>query len=106
MAIRHPSFQIPIPARRPATVDAPAHVPRPDPQAQRFDRAMLLIEQGHWSQAFDEMSGLASGGHAAAARIALMLARRGAWLFGGRFTASRQEQLRWQHIDEQSAGSS
>jgi hypothetical protein len=38
---------------------------------------------------------LANRGHPAAARIALMLVRRGTSLFGGTFTATPEEQAHW-----------
>jgi hypothetical protein len=73
-----------------------------DTMAQRFDRAIQLLEASHWSQAFAELSELANHGHPPASRIALMLARRGTSLFGGAFPATRQEQARWQGNGERS----
>jgi hypothetical protein len=71
------------------TTAAPGH-------AARFDHAIGLLEAGEWSLAFDALGALANLGHAPAARMALMLAHRGAVLFGGSFPATRREQDRWQ----------
>jgi hypothetical protein len=70
----------------------------PVSQAMRFDHAIGLLEAGEWSHAFAALSALADHGHPAAARMALMLVRRGAAVFGGHFPASRQAQDRWQHF--------
>ena len=67
-----------------------------DTPAPRFDQAIELLESGHWSRAFAELSELANQGHPPASRIALMLARRGGSLFGGAFPATRQARARWQ----------
>jgi hypothetical protein len=66
-----------------------------DTPAQRFDHAMRHFETGHWHEAFAELSVLANRGHPVAARIALMMVRRGTSLFGGTFTATREEQAFW-----------
>ncbi len=66
-----------------------------DATALQFDQAMRRFETGHWSRAFEELRALANREHPAAARIALMLVRRGTSLFGGTFTATREEQARW-----------
>ena len=62
----------------------------------RFDRAIDLLEADHWSQVYAELCELANEGHPPASRIALMLARRGASLFGGAFPATPQQRARWQ----------
>ena len=70
----------------------------PVSQAMRFNHALGLLEAGEWSHAFAALSALADHGHPAAARMALMLARRGTALFGGHFPASSQERARWQRF--------
>ncbi len=69
-----------------------------DAMALRFDEAMHLVTHQQWAPAFDVLAGLANAGHPAAARMALMLARRGAVLFGVRFAATAQDKLRWQQL--------
>lgn len=64
-------------------------------RARRFDEAMRLMEDGHWSLAFTRLAALADADHPQAARIALLFVRRGALLFGGTFGASPQQRERW-----------
>jgi len=71
-----------------------------DPTSRRFQQAIEALETGCWSEAFSALSALANGGHAPAARIALMLARRGTLLFGGTFPATSREKALWQRIGE------
>ena len=101
MVIRHPSFPLRVAARKASSpVVAAPRVPRTGTLASRFDAAMQFLEQGRWSQAFDELSGLANAGHPPAARIAGMQVQRGASLFGGSFIATREEQMRWRRIGD------
>jgi hypothetical protein len=96
MAITHLAVHIaPL-----ADAAAPPRAPRTDTVARRFDAALLLAEHGRWPQAFDALRGLANDGHPAAARMTLMLVRRGSVLFGGSFNATPQEQRRWQHVGQ------
>jgi hypothetical protein len=67
-----------------------------DAMALRFEHAMQRFQSAEWSEAFTELRTLANRGHPPAARIALMLARRGPSLFGGSFPATGQERARWQ----------
>ena len=69
-------------------------------RARRFGRAMRLLEDGHWQHAFTQLAELADVGHPVAARIALLLARRGTRLFGGSFCASAQQLLAWQRVSD------
>jgi len=69
-----------------------------DATALRFDHAMRRFETSEWKEAFAELCALADRGHPTAARIALMLVRRGTSLFGGAFTATRERQARWHHL--------
>ena len=80
------------PARAVAT-PAPAA-----PQAPSFGRALSHLEAGAWPQAFAELSALANDGHAASARIALMMASRGGPLFGGHYRASTHDIARWRLV--------
>ena len=67
-------------------------------QEPSFGRALGHLEAGAWAQAFAELSALANGGHAASARIALMMASRGGPLFGGHYRASAQDIARWRFV--------
>lgn len=98
MAIRHtlsfPHFE----RRSPMAASAGPRRRRTDAMTLRFDEAMQLATHEEWAPAFDVLAGLANAGHPAAARMALMLARRGTSMFGGRFAASSQEKRHWQQI--------
>ncbi len=89
--------------RRQATgLDASRAAPAPfanDP-AHAFDEAMRLIEHGRWQPAFTRLAALADAGHPQAARIAMIFVRRGASLFGGRFTATARQREGWQRAGE------
>jgi hypothetical protein len=65
-------------------------------RAQRFDEAMLLMEDGRWQSAFTRLAALADTGHPQAARIATVFVQRGALLFGGSFVASARQRECWQ----------
>jgi hypothetical protein len=98
MAIRHTlSFPHLERRRSMAAVSGPRRR-QTDGVALRFDEAIRLATHEQWAPAFDALAGLANAGHPASARMALMLARRGAALFGGRFAATAQEMQHWQLI--------
>jgi hypothetical protein len=78
---------------RVAEVRAPALAPNPS-----FGRALGHLEAGAWPQAFTELAALADDGHAASARIALMMVSRGGSLFGGHYRASAQDIARWRLV--------
>jgi hypothetical protein len=78
---------------RPVATPAPAAVPQPS-----FGRALGHLEAGAWTEAFAELSALANDGHAASARIALMMVSRGGSLFGGHYRASRDDLARWRQV--------
>ena len=83
--------------RETALTDATARAgPVVEATRSHFERAMQRFESGQWDVAFAELSALADRGHPAAARVALMLVHRGSSLFGGRFSASREQRARWQ----------
>ena len=98
MAIRHTLFFPQVERRRPIAAQSGPRRRQTDSMALRFDEAMWLATQEQWAPAFEALAGLANSGHPASARMALMLARRGAALFGGRFGATAQEMQHWQLI--------
>lgn len=74
----------------------PAARPAAERQRRRFDEALRLMQDGCWSSSFTRLAELADGGHAPAARIALVFVRRGTSLFGGLFNASAEQRERWE----------
>jgi hypothetical protein len=68
---------------------------KPLDSQQRFEQALLSMEQGRPTGAFRVMSELADDGHGPASRIALTLAQRGTALFGGRYPATAAQRARW-----------
>lgn len=86
----------PAGAARPAT---PAG--HPGRAAKReFDDAFALFELGRWPQAFELLGALADRGHPQAARLALLMARRGSALFGGHYGASAEQRRRWSQASD------
>jgi hypothetical protein len=69
-------------------------------RARCFGEAMRLMEDGHWQRAFTRLAELADVGHPVAARIALLLVRRGTRLFGGSFHASPQQLVSWHRASD------
>jgi hypothetical protein len=69
-------------------------------RARCFGEAMRLMEDGRWQHAFKHLAQLADAGHPPAARIALLLVRRGTRLFGGTFRASAQQLMSWQRAGD------
>jgi hypothetical protein len=98
MAIRHTLSFPQAERRRSMAVQSGLRRRQTDGMALHFDEAMRLATQEQWAPAFAALAGLANAGHPASARMALMLARRGAALFGGRFAATAQELQHWQLI--------
>jgi len=78
---------------------APPAMPASE-RARCFGRAMHLMEDGRWQHAFTQFAELADVGHPLAARIALLLVRRGTRLFGGGFHASAQQLIAWQRLSD------
>jgi hypothetical protein len=98
MAIRH-TLSFPHHERRgPGAVRAGPRRRQTDGVALRFDEALHMLTHQQWAPAFETLAKLANAGHPASARMALMLARRGTALFGGRFAATAQEMQHWQLI--------
>lgn len=60
-----------------------------------FERAMLDYEEARHAQAFDALARLADGGHADAARIALLMVSHGPRLYGRRFEVDGVRRERW-----------
>ena len=98
MAIGHTLSFPQVERRRSMAAQSAPRRRQTDAVALRFDEAMRLATQEQWAPAFKALAGLANAGHPASSRMALMLARRGAALFGGRFAATAQEMQHWQLI--------
>jgi hypothetical protein len=62
---------------------------------ERFAAEVRLYEEGHWDQAFMGLASLADQGHATAARLALLMLRYGATLYGTAFSAGPDQIARW-----------
>lgn len=87
------SITLDLARARPVATPAPAAALQPS-----FGRALGHLEAGAWTQAFAELSALANDGHAASARIALMMVSRGGSLFGGHYRATAQDIARWRLV--------
>jgi hypothetical protein len=90
---RNPSMPLPGATRAPSGIApvAAVHFGR----TQRFERAIELMQDGCWHDAFDALAELADDGHAQAARLALLFVHRGARLFGGCYKASGNRREAW-----------
>ena len=103
--ITHQSFtptaarRAPWIADREASVRQPSSVPA-NARARCFAEAMALLEDGRWQHAFMRFAALGDAGHPPAARIALLMVRRGTRLFGGTYRASVQRLEAWQRAVE------
>ena len=64
-------------------------------QSSPLDVAISHFVDSDWPSAFEQIVPLADQGDAAAARIALMIHRHGARLFGGAFPATAEQRSRW-----------
>ncbi len=62
---------------------------------ERFERALGLMQDGCWQDAFHALSELADEGHAQSARLALLFVRRGSRLFGGSYATSAAQRQAW-----------
>ena len=82
-------------ARRTARTTSAPHDPAAAPN---FGVALAHLEAGAWARAFTELAALANGGHASAARIALMMASRGGAMFCGYFHATPRDLARWRQV--------
>jgi len=86
----------PHPALAPHGAVKPASRTEAGEGSRRFDDAMQLLESGCWQASFLSLAELADEGHAQAARIALVFAKRGTSLFGGTFRATELQRSRWE----------
>ena len=70
-----------------------------DPHAKRahagFDAAVALYERGEWQPAYERLAQLADEGHALASKLALLMLRHGAPLYGTRFVALPTQVAHW-----------
>lgn len=77
--------------------------------AAAFEGAMRDYEAQRFGKAFDTLALLADGGHAEAARIALLMSAQGPRLYGRRFELHPQRRERWLDsavgVDRRLAGS-
>ena len=65
------------------------------PRDDRFDAAVALYREGRWAPAFDGLATLADQGHMSAAKLALLMLRYGAPLYGTTFAAKPTQVARW-----------
>lgn len=63
-----------------------------------FDDAMDQYREGRWSAAYGRFAALADQGHAEAARIALLMLRYGARLYGHHWGASQPQINEWMKL--------
>ena len=70
----------------PAGVDVPE---------EHFEAAVALYERQRWGAAYDMLGRLADRGDAPASKLALLMLRYGAALYGTRFTAEPEQIARW-----------
>ena len=61
----------------------------------RFDAAVRLYRDGHWELAFESLATLADQDHAPAAKLALLMLRYGASLYGATFRVRPVQVARW-----------
>ena len=77
------------------TASAEAQTASASSQAAVFEAALDEYEANRWPQAYAALARLADGGHADAARIALLMLRHGRALYSMDFTASAQQRQHW-----------
>ena len=70
----------------------PAGVDAPD---ERFEAAVALYKRRRWIAAYEMLCRLADRGDAPASKLALLMLRYGAPLYGTRFTARPEQIARW-----------
>ena len=63
-----------------------------------FDAAIALYERGEWEPAFEMLQRLADAGDALAAKLALLMLRFGAPLYGTHFFAMPHQIARWARV--------
>jgi len=70
----------------------PAGVDAPD---EHFEAAVALYERQRWAAAYEMLCRLADRGDAPSAKLALLMLRYGAPLYGTRLTAEPEQIARW-----------
>jgi hypothetical protein len=60
-----------------------------------FDAAIARYEHGEWEPAYQMLAQLADDGHALALKLALLMLRYGAPLYGTRFVATPKQVAHW-----------
>lgn len=64
-------------------------------RTRSLDSAIALYERGHWAPAYTMLEQLADAGDALASKLALLMLRYGAPLYGTRFTATPKQVAVW-----------
>jgi hypothetical protein len=72
-----------------------ASVYTPSVADENFTAAVRLYEAGHWEHAFVNLASLADLGHAPAAKLALLMLRYGATVYGSTFSVHPGQVARW-----------
>jgi hypothetical protein len=73
----------------------------------RFNAALRLYEGNHWSDAFQHLAALADQKHVPSARLALLMLRYGAAIYGVNFVATPSQVAAWaQRVLRESARAS
>jgi hypothetical protein len=62
---------------------------------ERFDAALRLYQGSHWSDAFEHLASLADQKHLPASRLALLMLRYGAAIYGVNFVATPSQIAGW-----------
>jgi hypothetical protein len=73
----------------------PAGVDAPD---EHFEAAVALYERHRWVSAYEMLCRLADRGDAPSSKLALLMLRYGAPLYGTRFTAQPEQIARWARL--------
>jgi hypothetical protein len=66
------------------------------PPKPAFAQALASLRQGRTSEAYGRLLRLADGGHADAARVALVMLRHGSALYGTAWTAAPSQVAAWE----------
>lgn len=85
------------PALSVVAVPAAAQTASAPSQPALYEAALEEYEANRWPQAYAALARLADGGHADAARIALLMQRHGRSLYGMDFMARAQQRQHWAH---------
>jgi len=77
---------------------------RPADQPQRYERALKDFREQRWAAAYARFARLADAGHRQSAELASLMHRHGRTLFGGDWSASPEQQRRWNAVVAVDAG--